>query len=131
MNGRISKFGIVLAVAAIATLACTESAFAQFATGSSVGAMPTGRFAGVATTTLGYICIALGVVCVALGLIYGLFQMVFRSEGIGIVVKSLLIGSFMGLVLPLAVWTVGTAPTTATIPQPGGSGGIGAGTGLF
>jgi hypothetical protein len=99
---------------------CTEAAYAQ---GVAVGAMPTGRFAGVATTTLGYICITLGIVCVALGLIYGLFQMVFRSEGIGIVVKSLLIGAFMGLVLPLAVWTVGTTPTTAVIPQPGGTGG--------
>lgn len=118
-NTKLSQFAgtAVVALATASVLLTAEPALAQ-----AVGAMPTGRFTGVATTTLGYICITLGVVCVAIGLIYGLFQMVFRSEGVGIVIKSLLIGSFMGLVLPLAIWTVGTTPSTATIPQPGGSG---------
>lgn len=103
-----------------AVLLASHPAMAQAV---AAGAIPTGRFGSVAVSTISFISITIGVIMVVFGLIYGLFQFFFRQEGVAMVIKSVLAGSLIGSVLAIAVWVVGTTPTTATLPLPNGIGG--------
>jgi hypothetical protein len=100
-----------------AVLLASHSAMAQSV---AAGAIPTGRFASVAESTIGFICITIGVIMVVFGILYGIFQFMFRQEGAGTIVKCMIVGGLVGSVMAIAVWVVGTTPTLATLPLPTG-----------
>jgi hypothetical protein len=109
----------IAAVAALVLSASADVALAQ-AVG---GTMPTGRFGLVVIGLITFVLLAVGVTVVALGIGKGGFEMAIGNNGgAGNIVKAVAIGGLIASGLAIAVWAVGNALTTATIP--GLSGGL-------
>jgi hypothetical protein len=100
-------------VAAVALAVSADPALAQ-AVG---GTMPSGRFGIVVVGLITFILLAVGVTVVALGIGKGGFEMAIGNNGgAGNIVKAVAIGGLIASGLAIAVWAVGNALTTTTIP---------------
>ena len=101
------------AVAGTALAASADPALAQ-AVG---GAMPSGRFGVVVVGLITFILLAVGVTVVALGISKGGFELAIGNNGgAGNIIKAIAIGGLIASGLAIAVWAVGNALTTTTIP---------------
>jgi hypothetical protein len=101
------------AVAGGALAASADPALAQ-AVG---GAMPSGRFGVVVVGLITFVLLAVGVTVVALGISKGGFELAIGNNGgAGNIIKAVAIGGLIASGLAIAVWAVGNALTTTTIP---------------
>jgi hypothetical protein len=107
------RFTACAAVAGGALAASADPALAQ-AVG---GAMPSGRFGVVVVGLITFVLLAVGVTVVALGISKGGFELAIGNNGgAGNIIKAVAIGGLIASGLAIAVWAVGNALTTTTIP---------------